>query len=81
VPPISIEVACEGDAGLVVRVSDGSAVSPLVHNTTVEDESGRGIGLVDVISDGSGVEATDTGKQVWFQFRQPWTTRGRRLAA
>jgi anti-sigma regulatory factor (Ser/Thr protein kinase) len=70
VPPITIEVTCEGDAGLVVRVSDGSTVSPLVHNPTAEDESGRGLALVDVISDAWGVEPTDTGKQVWFQFRQ-----------
>ena len=68
-PPISIELTCEAEAGLVVRVSDGSTAPPRRRDPAVEEESGRGVALVDLLSDDWGVEPTDAGKQIWFRLR------------
>jgi anti-sigma regulatory factor (Ser/Thr protein kinase) len=73
-PPITLELTCDGDAGLVVRVSDGSTASPRPNDLTLDGESGRGVALVAVISDDWGVEPTAAGKQVWFRLRRPSAT-------
>lgn len=68
-PPITLEVSCEGEAGLVVRVSDGGTSAPVLRTPGLDDEGGRGVALVDVISDDWGIEPTGAGKQVWFRLR------------
>jgi len=66
-PPITMEIDCDGSRGMQVRVSDGSEVQPAVGHATVEDEHGRGVALVDVLSDAWGVDPTPNGKAVWFR--------------
>jgi hypothetical protein len=46
---------------------DGSPVVPNVNHAKPEDESGRGIFLVDYISDEWGAEPTVDGKVIWFR--------------
>ncbi|WP_231133998.1 ATP-binding protein [Motilibacter deserti] len=66
-PPITLEVSCDGSMGMLVRVSDGSPAAPVAKQASLEDESGRGVALVDLISDAWGVEPTSEGKGVWFR--------------
>lgn len=74
-PTILLSVECDGSGGLKVRVRDGSATAPQRRTSSPEDENGRGLALVDVISDAWGVEPVDdeygTGKTVWFELRPP----------
>lgn len=70
-PPITVEISCEAEAGLMVRVSDGGTAAPVRRTPAPEDEGGRGVALVDVISDAWGIEPTEVGKQVWFRLRPP----------
>jgi anti-sigma regulatory factor (Ser/Thr protein kinase) len=70
-PPISVRVECDGSRGLRVSVTDGSEEAPLPREAGPEDGSGRGMLLVDVISDHWGVHASPgQGKAVWFRLRQ-----------
>jgi anti-sigma regulatory factor (Ser/Thr protein kinase) len=73
-PPITVEIGCEGEAGLVVRVSDDGTAAPVRRTPGWDEEGGRGVALVDVISDAWGVEPTAAGKQVWFRLRRPRVT-------
>ena len=67
-PPITVEVSCDGSAGLAVSVSDLSPDLPEPRDADPYAEGGRGIHLVDLISDRWGVEERDgDGKQVWFR--------------
>jgi len=68
-PPVTLGLACDGGRGLQVRVSDGSPLSPPTPGEEVDldSESGRGIALVDVLTDDWGVEPTAEGKAVWFR--------------
>lgn len=69
-PPITVEVSCEGTAGMTVKVSDGSDDEPVVQDVTPLDESGRGVLLVDLLSDEWGVsQLPGDGKTVWFALR------------
>jgi anti-sigma regulatory factor (Ser/Thr protein kinase) len=66
-PPISVRVDCDGGAGLRVTVSDGGTSGlPTPREAGVDDESGRGIALIDYISDEWGIDAHEQGKAVWF---------------
>ena len=69
-PPITTEVACNGTSGMQVRVSDGDPTAPTARHAGPEDQSGRGVGLVDMLSDGWGVDPTPNGKTVWFRLRE-----------
>jgi anti-sigma regulatory factor (Ser/Thr protein kinase) len=69
-PPIEIHISCIDTAALEVAVLDGSSALPTtgaLHDTYAE--GGRGITLVDLLSDAWGVKSNPTGKQVWFQLR------------
>ena len=69
-PPITVRVECDGSDGLRVSVTDGDPEPPLPREAGPEDGSGRGIRLVDVISDRWGVHPRPgDGKEVWFQLR------------
>ncbi|MDF2092637.1 ATP-binding protein [Knoellia sp. 3-2P3] len=69
-PPITMRVECDGSNGLRVSVTDRSADPARVREADPTDESGRGMRLVDVISDDWGVEPrTGVGKDVWFRLR------------
>ncbi len=66
-PPITVNVECDGSQGLRVAVTDGSDHTPVPREAADDDESGRGIYLVDVISDRWGVAPSrGHGKAVWF---------------
>jgi len=68
-PPITLEIECDGAAGMQVRVSDGSEAPPALRHPDDEDEHGRGVVLVDLLSDAWGVDPTPNGKAVWFRLR------------
>jgi anti-sigma regulatory factor (Ser/Thr protein kinase) len=69
-PPIDIAVRCVGSATLEISVSDGSTVPPAPRQAAVHDEGGRGMALVDLISDSWGVaDRGEAGKVVWFTLR------------
>jgi anti-sigma regulatory factor (Ser/Thr protein kinase) len=67
-PPVRVRVACGGadGAGLQVAVSDGNPDPPVRRDVAPEAEGGRGVALVDIISDRWGVEHAEKGKTVWF---------------
>ena len=69
-PPIVVEVTCEGTAGMTVEVCDGSDEEPVLKDAAPLDESGRGVLLVDLLSDEWGVDQRPgDGKAVWFTLR------------
>ncbi len=65
--PIVVTVECDGRA-LQVRVRDGSPVLPTPRETgSTDDENGRGLRLIDLISAEWGVDPAPEGKNVWFR--------------
>ncbi|RKS75459.1 anti-sigma regulatory factor (Ser/Thr protein kinase) [Motilibacter peucedani] len=68
-PPITLQVECDASAGMRVSVSDGCAVEPTPRETSPDDESGRGVHIVDLLSDSWGVQPTENGKAVWFRLK------------
>ena len=72
-PPILLAIECDGE-GLHVRVRDGSPDLPVTGGRGDDAESGRGITLVDLISDTWGAAPVQddygTGKEVWFELRR-----------
>jgi anti-sigma regulatory factor (Ser/Thr protein kinase) len=69
-PPITAEVTCRGTSGMQVRVSDGNPAAPTARDAGPGDQSGRGVGIVDMLSDAWGVDPTPNGKTVWFRLRE-----------
>lgn len=69
--PISLSVECAELRGLVVRVSDAGQSLPRLRPVTGADENtdegGRGMWLVDQLSEAWGVDVTPGGKTVWFR--------------
>jgi anti-sigma regulatory factor (Ser/Thr protein kinase) len=55
------------DQAVRVEVHDGSTRPPLRRIADIEDDSGRGLQLVDALSTRWGVAAVPTGKAVWFE--------------
>ncbi len=53
--------------GVRVQVSDHDVALVAPRRASVHAEGGRGLALVEGISDGWGVERWDGGKTVWFQ--------------
>jgi len=66
-PPIEMEVRCSGTQALQVRVRDCAPGAPHVRTANIEDEGGRGLALVDLLSDDWGIERDPPGKSVWFR--------------
>jgi len=70
-PPIIVRVECDGSDGLRVSVTDGNPQPPIPRVPGHDDATGRGIRLVDAISDRWGVHPhPGEGKEVWFQLRR-----------
>jgi anti-sigma regulatory factor (Ser/Thr protein kinase) len=66
-PPITVRLECEGGTALAVSVSDLSRSQPKPRDAADGDENGRGLALVDFISDRWGYHAHPLdGKVVWF---------------
>lgn len=68
-PPLVVEVDCD-ELTLQVRVRDGSTAPPRPRAVRPEDEGGRGMVLLELLSDDWGVDHHDDGKVVWFRLRQ-----------
>jgi anti-sigma regulatory factor (Ser/Thr protein kinase) len=66
-PPVVLEIGCDGTTGMTVRVRDGDAQSPTLVQGSTEDESGRGVSLVDMLSDDWGIEPAQHGKVIWLR--------------
>jgi len=73
VPPILVAIECD-DTSLHVRVRDGSPALPARREVGLESEGGRGMTLVELLTNTWGVEpvADDdgVGKEVWFELRR-----------
>ena len=65
-PPITLRLTCDGTPGMLVAVTDGSPRAPVAQEASTEATSGRGVALVDLLSDAWGVDTGRTGKTVWF---------------
>ena len=57
------------ETALQVRVRDGSLQLPTPRDVAPGDENGRGLALLDAMSDEWGVERDADGKHVWFALR------------
>ena len=72
-PPIVLAIECD-EALLRVRVRDGSPVAPVPRRASPEDEHGRGMTLVDLLTDTWGVDPVadehGPGKAIWFELRR-----------
>ena len=70
--PIVLTIECD-EHSLIVRVRDGSTALPQPRVATHSQENGRGLTLVDLLSDAWGVEPVrddhGVGKAVWFRLR------------
>ncbi|MBA3742548.1 ATP-binding protein [Sporichthya sp.] len=67
-PPIVLEVRCGGAQTLEVRVRDGGPGQPLLGNLAdLDREGGRGVALIDLLSEAWGTETDPSGKTVWFR--------------
>jgi anti-sigma regulatory factor (Ser/Thr protein kinase) len=66
-PPLTLRIDCEESSGITVRVSDGEPGLPVLGCAHEQAESGRGMTLVDAISDDWGAEPDAPGKTVWFR--------------
>lgn len=65
-PPVVLRVECEGSDRLCVSVSDASEDQPVLEHADDEALGGRGVELVDLLSDAWGVVEDPPGKRVWF---------------
>jgi len=53
------------DAGVTIWVSDTSPAAPAPREPTASEPGGRGLHIVQALSDNWGVRRTDGGKRVW----------------
>jgi anti-sigma regulatory factor (Ser/Thr protein kinase) len=68
-PPVCLRAALR-DSRLTVSVDDGSTRPPTPMDDTAWDAiGGRGLHLVESLSDHWGVSVNGVGKRVWFQVR------------
>jgi anti-sigma regulatory factor (Ser/Thr protein kinase) len=65
-PPIELQVSCAGGNRLQVRVRDSERSTPRPRSADPDAEGGRGLMLVDLVSDEWGHEHDAAGKAVWF---------------
>jgi two-component sensor histidine kinase len=58
----------EAGADLLLRVSDESSALPVPQAPTRDDDGGRGLLLVEALSDRWGIDTDAAGKSVWVTF-------------
>jgi anti-sigma regulatory factor (Ser/Thr protein kinase) len=64
--PVKVTVRLVDDI-VRVDIADGSRVLPVVRHVSPDTTSGRGMNIVEAVTDDWGVEVDDTGgKAVWF---------------
>jgi serine phosphatase RsbU (regulator of sigma subunit)/anti-sigma regulatory factor (Ser/Thr protein kinase) len=68
---VTVRVPAGGERRLRVEVEDRSSALPRRREVSVSGISGRGLMLVERLSDTWGVESRGTGKCVWCEFRVP----------
>lgn len=68
-PPVALEIEV-GEEDVVVAVFDGSPEQPVARAADVHAEGGRGMLLVNLLSDDHGVRAQPPGKTVWARLRR-----------
>jgi hypothetical protein len=68
-PPVTASLDCEGVEGVRLGVHDGSPARPVLHEVGPEAESGRGVNLVQILSEDWGVDVDTSGKTVWCLLR------------
>lgn len=66
----TVVVRYDGDR-VRVEVGDGSRALPELRASAVDDESGRGLFLVEQLASAWGVSPTVEGKRVWFELPAP----------
>ena len=66
---VELEVLHHADA-VTIRVSDGSALRPLMRAASDDDSTGRGLMIVEALSSRWGFEDHEGGKQVWAEIRR-----------
>jgi hypothetical protein len=68
-------------AALRVKVTDAgsSTSSPAVHAPALDDGTGRGLWMVDMLADAWGFDRDENGACVWFLFTAPERPEGGRL--
>jgi anti-sigma regulatory factor (Ser/Thr protein kinase) len=74
---------CVGGEEVFIEVLDAAQECPGLREAEPDDESGRGMFLVDTLAASWGIERTPRGKAVWLTYRlpeQPTRTRQRRRA-
>ena len=68
-PPVRLEISA-GDDDVVVAVCDGSAEPPAPRSPGEDAEGGRGMLLVDLLTQSHGVRVDPPGKAVWARLRR-----------
>ncbi|MFK8910721.1 SpoIIE family protein phosphatase [Streptomyces sp. YS-3] len=68
--PLRLRVRCTRDE-LHIEVCDGSPVLPQARSAGLEEESGRGLALLDQLASAWGTLPTQEGKAVWFSLPLP----------
>jgi anti-sigma regulatory factor (Ser/Thr protein kinase) len=70
-PPITLHISCVEEAGLQIELTDTAPGLPVLREHDLAAAHGRGIALVDMLSDDWGIRPGDQGKRIWFRLRQP----------
>ncbi len=68
--PFTVSVAV-GPGRLRVELSDGSALAPVARATDHDSANGRGVPIVQAVTDRWGSGRRATGKVVWFELDRP----------
>lgn len=68
--PVGVHVVC-GDGNVRVDVQDQSPEWPVMRSVDADALNGRGLVLVESLSNGWGVLGEGTGKTVWFTLQAP----------
>ena len=68
-PPIDLEVLADDDT-ITLAVADASPVHPAPRDAAPDAENGRGMALVDLLTEDHGVRPDPAGKTVWAAVRR-----------
>lgn len=64
--PLTVRLIRSSPA-LRIEIEDSSAILPAVLDLTDDGEGGRGLQIVEALTTAWGVEASETGKRIWFE--------------
>jgi anti-sigma regulatory factor (Ser/Thr protein kinase) len=67
--PFEVELEVNGE--VVITVTDRSLGVPVARSGPLEGESGRGVHLIEALSDRWGVQVGDSAKRVWCSVARP----------